>query len=387
MAIDTNGMSDDELLEHVDSLPVEEEEQEQDESETEEDEVDTESEELEDEDEDEEQEDLEDTEEDEETEEVDDTTEDTLDTDETEDEEADEESQTEVDEEEETEDTDKKEDTPETGTLEFYKAFHDTVTAPYKANGKEQPGLKDPKDFVTALSMASNYALKTTAMKPHMGRIKMLKDVTDAELNEMLDFRERNPEVIKKALKEAGIDPIDLGDDEEESSYVAKDHSISSEEIEFDEVIEPIKGTPEFAQTTKVVTEVWDERSKRAMLSDPRLLVALNEEIQMGRYDQIQGIIDQNRLLGKTGGRTDLEMYQEIATTMNSEAPQEEPKTVVAPKTVVPKEKVQDPVKKAEKQKAGISTKKKTKAIKKYDPTTLSDEAFMELVESGAKFL
>ena len=123
------------------------------------------------------------------------------------------------------------------------------------------------------------------------------------------------------------------------------------------------------------------------MLSDPRLLVALNEEIQMGRYEQIQGMIDQNKLLGKTGGRTDLEMYQDIATTMNSEAPKAEPKTVVTPKKVAPKEKVQDPVKKAEKQKAGINTKKKTKAVKKHDPANLSDEDFMKLVESGAKFI
>ena len=35
----------------------------------------------------------------------------------------------------------------------------------------------------------------------------MLEDVTDEEFSEMLDFRKRNPEVIKKALKEAKLDP------------------------------------------------------------------------------------------------------------------------------------------------------------------------------------
>ena len=276
---DTNNMSDEELLAHIDSLPEEEAEQEQD-SDVEE--VDTASEEevvV----EEEEEQDIEDTEEEEDSEEVDDTTEDTLDTDETEEEDPDEESQTEVDEEQ--EDTEEVIDgDTQKPTYEELLAFRTEVTADYKANGKVHPGLKDPKDFVTALSMASNYALKTTALKPHMGRIKMLKDVSDTELNEMLDFRARNPEVIKKALKDAGIDPIDL--DDSESTYVATDYSISPDEIEFDEVIEPIKGTPEFVQTTKVVTEVWDEKSKRAMLSDPRLLVALNEEISMGRYDR-----------------------------------------------------------------------------------------------------
>jgi len=42
---------------------------------------------------------------------------------------------------------------------------------------------------------------------------------------------------------------------------------------------------------------------------------------------------------------------------------------------------------KEQKKQAGISTKKTSSAVKKYDPTKLSDEEFMELVASGAKFI
>ena len=307
----------------------------------------------------------------------------TQDTDETATEEDEPESQTtDSDDEEDTkEDTEQVEDTPSEETTEIdYKAFYEQVTSDYKANGKVMPGLKSPEDFKAALAMASNYALKTTAIKPHLGRIKMLKDISDAELNEMMDFKNRNPEVIKKALKEAGIDPLDI-DPEEKVEYRANDYSVSQADIEFEEIIDTIKDTPEFATTSKVVTEVWDAESKKIMLENPHLIKGLNEEIQMGRFDKIQGMIEQRRLLGRTNGMTDLAMYQEIATAMN------EVQTPTAPVVKAPVQKVEDPVVKAEKQKAGISVKKTTTAVKKYDPTKLSDEEFMKLVESGAKFI
>jgi hypothetical protein len=361
-------MSDEEFEQHMNSLP--DEELESNSTETGSGEVDEEV--LE--------EDIEDTDDDSEEEEVADTEEDTQETDETETDEEDTASQTdEEDSDDSDEESDTTEDTPET-TEPDYKAFYEQVTKPYKANGREMPGIKSPEDFITALQMASNYAQKTAALKPGIKRIKMLQDITDEELNEMLDFKNRNPEVIKKALLEAKIDPLDI-DTDKPVAYQAKDYRISDSDVEFDEVIDSIKGTEEFKVTSQVVSKVWDERSKREMLNNPRLIVALNEEVQMGRYDTIQGMIDQAKALGKTGGKSDLEMYTEIATEMNKEKVQ--PAPVVTPK--VPK--VEDPAVKDLKKKAGISTKKPSKVAKKYDPAKLSDDEFLQLLDSGAKFI
>ncbi|MBD3795379.1 MAG: hypothetical protein IE881_05510 [Epsilonproteobacteria bacterium] len=263
-----------------------------------------------------------------------------------------------------------------------YKAFYEQVTAPYKANGKMMPGLKNPEDFRTALSMASNYALKTTALKPHLGRIRALEKagVTDDEFNEMMEFRNKNPEVIKKALKEAGIDPLDI-DTEATIDYRPQNHIVSQRELAFEEAIASIKDTPEFEFTAKVVTEVWDEESRNAMLDNPNLIRGLNEEIQMGRFDTIQAMIEQRKMLGKTNGMSDLAMYQEIATAMNAMG------TSQNTQKPSPVQKVQDPAINEQKKKAGISTKKISPAVKKYDPAKLSDEEFMELINSGAKFI
>ena len=354
MSVDTNSMSDEEFEQHMNNLPQEDVVE------------DTEV--------------IEDTVPEETEGEVADTEGDTQETSETSEEEEDTESQTtDSDEEEEETKEDTEADKLETTEID-YKTFYEQVTSDYKANGKVMPGLKSPEDFKAALAMASNYALKTTAIKPHLGRIKMLKDISDDELNEMMDFKNRNPDVIKKALKEAGIDPLDI-DPEAKVEYRANDYSVSQAEIEFEEIIDTIKDTPEFAVTSKVVTEVWDAESKKIMLDNPHLIKGLNEEIQMGRFDKIQGMIEQRRLLGRTNGMTDLAMYQEIATAMN------EASTPTVPEVKAPVQKVEDPVVKAEKQKAGISVKKTTTAVKKYDPTKLSDEEFMKLVESGAKFI
>lgn len=383
--VDTASMSDEELLEYMDNLPDEEPAEEAEAQEEEEETVEVE-EEVED-----DSEDIEDTETEEEDEEVADTEDADPETSETEDDEAEDESQ-ETDEEDENEDTeedetdDESEEAQETNDVD-YKAFYESVTSDYKANGRMMPGIKDPEDLQRALSMASNYAAKTTALKPHLATVKMLEKagISQDDLNEMIDFKNGNVDVLKKKLKEVGVDPLDI-DVDQEVEYKPNDYRITEHEMDFAEVIDPIRDTPEYEKAAEVVTTVWDNKSKTQMLQNPELLKGLYEEIAMGRYETVQGIMDQRKLLGKTNGLNDLEMYQEIATELSKTAPVEQPKQEVK-ETVKPKPKVEDPTIKEKKKKAGINTKKKSSAVKKYDPTSMDDEEFMKLVESGATFI
>lgn len=268
-----------------------------------------------------------------------------------------------------------------------YKAFYTKVTSEYKANGKTMPGIKDPEDLVTALQMASNYAQKTAALKPSLKRVKMLKDVTDEELNEMLDFRSRKPEVIKKALKEAELDPLDI-DIDEDIDYVPTDHSIPDSQIEFEEVISTIEDTPEFAITSQVVSEQWDEASRQAMLEKPQLIVGLNQEIAMGRFGKVSALMDQARLLGRDQGLNDLQLYQQIVTNLVKEEAQTQSQATQQPQTQTSQtNQVENPARNEKRKQAGVRQKTKADAVKQYDPTTLSDDEFMRLMEAGAKFI
>ena len=68
-----------------------------------------------------------------------------------------------------TENTNSEENTNSTETEPTevdYKAFYESVTKDFKAAGKVMPGVKDPDKFIKALQMATDYALKTAALKP-----------------------------------------------------------------------------------------------------------------------------------------------------------------------------------------------------------------------------
>ena len=279
-----------------------------------------------------------------------------------------------------------------------YKAFYESVTKDFKAAGKIMPGVKDPDKFIKALQMATDYALKTAALKPVLKKAKMLEDVTDEEFSEMLDFRKRNPEVIKKALKEAQLDPLDL--DLEDIQYTPQSKIMSDADYEFKETIEKLsrEDTVAFQRTQNIVLNELDSNSKTTVLSNPHILSALQSEVASGRFDKIQAQALQLKAFGGYNNVPDIELYSYIASEMDKQALQKqgiqnnltagEVNTPVA-NTVQTKPSVSvvDPELEDKRARAGIQIKPTTTVVKKYDPTKLSDEEFMKLLSEGAEFI
>lgn len=295
-------------------------------------------------------------------------------------------------------DTDNSEATTEaTGseTTEIdYKKFYETVTQDFKASGKVMPGVKEPEKFIKALQMATDYALKTAALKPALKRVKMLDGVSDEEFSEMLDFRKRNPEVIKKALKEAQLDPLDL--DMDQINYVPQQRIPSDAEYEYKEVVEELARDTEFAYTRNIVLNELDEKSKEVILTQPKVLQALHQEVVSGRFEQIQAQALHLKTFGDYSHISDLDLYAMIAHEMDKQGihanPVNSAKGVVntqVTNTVQPKQSISQPNPELEdkRARAGIQPKTSTKVVKKYDPTKLSDEEFMKLLSEGAEFI
>lgn len=295
-------------------------------------------------------------------------------------------------------DTDNSEATTEaTGseTTEIdYKKFYETVTQDFKASGKVMPGVKEPEKFIKALQMATDYALKTAALKPALKRVKMLDGVSDEEFSEMLDFRKRNPEVIKKALKEAQLDPLDL--DMDQINYVPQQRIPSDAEYEYKEVVEELARDTEFAYTRNIVLNELDEKSKEVILTQPKVLQALHQEVVSGRFEQIQAQALHLKTFGDYSHISDLDLYAMIAHEMDKQGihanPVNSDKGVVntqVTNTVQPKQSISQPNPELEdkRARAGIQPKTSTKVVKKYDPTKLSDEEFMKLLSEGAEFI
>ena len=279
-----------------------------------------------------------------------------------------------------------------------YKAFYESVTKDFKAAGKVMPGVKDPDKFIKALQMATDYALKTAALKPVLKKAKMLEDVTDEEFSEMLDFRKRNPEVIKKALKEAKLDPLDL--DLEDIQYTPQSKIMSDADYEFKETIEKLsqEDAVAFQRTQNIVLNELDDTSKTTVLSNPHILSALQSEVASGRFEKIQAQALQLKAFGGYNNVPDIELYSYIASEMDKQALQKQgiqtnltASEVNSPVTntvqTKPSVSVVDPELEDKRARAGIQIKPTTPVVKKYDPTKLSDEEFMKLLSEGAEFI
>lgn len=274
-----------------------------------------------------------------------------------------------------------------------YKAFYETVTQDFKASGKTMPGVKEPEKFIKALQMATDYALKTAALKPALKRVKMLEEVSDEDLAEMLDFKKRNPEVIKKALKEANIDPLEL--DMDKVNYVPQVQMISDSEYDFRETVDELSKDVKFNDTRQLILSGLDSKSKELALTDTRVLKALHQEVVSGRIEQIQAKALELRTFGSVDSSiTDLELYATIARQMDqnsSTITQSNPSAVSAQvvSNTQTKQVTKEPNPELEdkRARAGIQTKPQSKVVKKYDPTKLSDDEFLQLLESGAEFI
>ena len=299
----------------------------------------------------------------------------------------------------ETENTNTNTNSTETEPTEIdYKAFYESVTKDFKAAGKMMPGVKDPDKFIKALQMATDYALKTAALKPVLKKAKMLEDVTDEEFTEMLDFRKRNPEVIKKALKEANLDPIDL--DLEDIQYTPQSKIMSDADYEFKETIEKLsqEDAVAFQRTQNIVLNELDNSSKTTVLSNPHILAALQSEVASGRFEKIQAQALQLKAFGGYNNVPDIELYSFIANEMDKQALQKQGiqnnltagemnTPVTSTVQTKPSVSVVDPELEDKRARAGIQIKPTTNVVKKYDPTKLSDEEFMKLLSEGAEFI
>lgn len=299
-----------------------------------------------------------------------------------------------------TEVTPPNEEQQETAPTEIdYKKFYETVTQDFKASGKVIPGVKEPEKFIKALQMATDYALKTAALKPVLKRAKMLEDVTDEEFTEMLDFRKRNPEVIKKAIKEANLDPIEL--DLEDIKYTPQSKIMSDADYEFKETIEKLsqEDAVAFQRTQNIILNELDNTSKTTVLSNPHILSALQSEVASGRFEKIQAQALQLKAFGGYNNVPDIELYAMIANEMDKQAMVAKPAVSSNPvqsggmnpqvaNTVQPNSVSKpNPELEDKRVRAGIQPKTSTPVVKKYDPTKLSDEEFMKLLEAGAEFI
>lgn len=261
--------------------------------------------------------------------------------------------------------------TENTSTID-YKTAYEAIFKPFKANGKEITP-RNVDDVINLMQMGANYTKKMQVIAPMKKVIESLNkaEIDEENLNFLIDVYKGDKEAIKKLLKKHSVDPIEL--DLEETNYVPKNNIVSDEDVEFSNVIDDIRDS--LPKIQDIINSKWDKNSKDKLLSDPRLLRALHEEIQYGRFDKIQAQVEMEKMFGRYRGVSDLDAYIDIVTkVVQKESQQPEPKVEPKPEPKVTRS-IPDKTKAAP-----TKTKSTTKSsLTAKDILSMSEEDFNKL--------
>lgn len=189
-----------------------------------------------------------------------------------------------------------------------YKEEYERILRPFKANGKEiTPRSID--DVVSLMQMGANYSKKMAAIKD-VKRIAQTLDnagIKEDDLNFLIDLHKGDSEAIKQLVKKHNIDPIEM--DMDSISYNPKSHMVSSNAVDMNDAIDELKDSPHFNRMTDVLFKEWDVESKNQILANRGLLEGLHAEFESGRFDEIQKIVEYERMMGRLNGMNDMQAY------------------------------------------------------------------------------
>ena len=268
-----------------------------------------------------------------------------------------------------------------------YKSFHDQVMAPFKANGK-MIQLKSPEEAIALMQMGANYTRRMQEIAPHRKVLLMLENnglLDEGKLSYLIDLDKKNPDAIKKLVKDAGIDPLDI-DTSDETAYREGNHRVSDEEAAFRGVLDDLSATDTGKQTLQVINSTWDQASKELLWNNPGVMNLINQQRELGIYDRILTEVERRKALGQVPiNQPLLQIYQQVGQEMvagNAFAdivqPAQQPRETVAPvaSRVVPPKPV---VKNGDRATAAAPSKAAAKPAKVIvNPLSMSDDDFLK---------
>lgn len=207
----------------------------------------------------------------------------------------------------------------DTGDVDF-QAEYKKLLAPFRANGKDMQ-IDNVDDARQLMQMGANYNKKMQGLKPALKVIKMLENndlLDESKLTYLIDLDKKNPEAIKKLIKDSGIDPLEI-DVKEDSDYAPTDtYTVDDKEVELDSVLSELRESPGFQETVDIITNKWDEPSKQALVENPGVIRLINEHVELGIYKRINEVVERERMLGKLNGLSDIQAYKQVGDAINA---------------------------------------------------------------------
>ena len=250
--------------------------------------------------------------------------------------------------------------------------------APFKGNGKTIT-LKNAEEAIHLMQQGVNYTQKMQQIGPYRKALMMLEKnglLDENQLSFLIDVKNKNPEAIKKFLKDNNIDPLDI-DTTQEPNYKAGTNIVSDAEVNFKAALDEMTSTPEGLQALRTINETWDTPSKDSLMQDPSQLKDIQLQMANGTYDLITKEMDRQKALGQISPNTPfLKAYMDIGYRMLAQKNQQQP--IQTPRAVRPA--TVNTLSNGNKiRQAGISSnssKQPRKSGNMINPLAMSDEDF-----------
>jgi hypothetical protein len=200
-----------------------------------------------------------------------------------------------------------------------YEGFYKQIMTPFKANGKTIQ-LKDPAEAVQLMQMGANYTRKMQELVPHRKSLTMLQNnnIDEGKLSFLIDLDKKNPEAIKKLIKESGIDPLEI-DTSSEPAYLEGNHQVTDEEVNFRSALDDLGSTPDGKATLQVINSTWDQASKDVLWKSPENMALIHDQREYGIYDRIVAEVDRQKTLGSLpAGTPFLQAYKVVGDQLTA---------------------------------------------------------------------
>ena len=258
----------------------------------------------------------------------------------------------------------------------------DLLFTPFRANGKEIK-ITNVADAISLMQMGANYNKKMAGIKPAMKLMKKLENndlLDESKLDFLIDLDKKNPEAIKKLMKDANIDPLEV-DLDKAAEYTPSTYTVNDMDVELDMVLEDIKSSEFYSTTIDIIGNKWDASSKKILREQPNLIKVINDHVASGVYEQIASVIESERMLGRLQGISDLDAYKQVGDAIQARGgfANQQSKPNATEKTINKPEKKVEDHKLNDKRRAASSSKSTAGGgIKKdeYNPLSMSDDDF-----------
>lgn len=289
----------------------------------------------------------------------------------------------------------KVEEKPEDKTEVDHKAFYEQIMKPFKANGKTIE-LRTPEEAIQLMQMGANYTRKMQDIQPHRKVLTMLQNndlLNEDKLDYLISLDKKDPEAIKKLIKDAGIDPVDI-DMSTDSNYLGGNHVVTDEHVKFQSTVQELGSTDTGRETLTLIDKNWDDTSKEFLWKNPEVMTSIHEQRESGVYQLIVDEVERQRTLGNIAPNTPfMKAYTQVGDAMveaakngsnGSEKPngsveeKPEPK-LIETRAATPKQVVKD----GDKVSAASPTRSTPKTAKALvNPLEMKDDEFLKMMEN-----